>query len=50
VVLGSDFPNIPYPYAEQVRVIAEWAADEPRLGAAFLRSALYTAPARLLGL
>lgn len=50
VVFGSDFPNIPYPYAEQVRAVANWAAAEPRLGAPFLRSVLHTAPARLLGL
>jgi hypothetical protein len=50
VVFGSDFPNIPYPYAEQVRAVAGWAAAEPRLGAPFLRSVLHTAPIRLLGL
>jgi predicted TIM-barrel fold metal-dependent hydrolase len=50
VVFGSDFPNIPYPYAEQVRAVAEWAAAEPRLGSPFLRSVLHTAPSRLLGL
>lgn len=50
VVFGSDFPNIPYPYAEQVRVVAEWAAADPRLGDPFLRSALHTAPSQLLGL
>jgi uncharacterized protein len=50
VVFGSDFPNIPYPYAEQVRAVAEWAAADPRLGAAFLRSALHAAPKRLLAL
>jgi uncharacterized protein len=50
VVFGSDFPNIPYPYAEQVRAVAEWAAADDRLGDAFLRSALHTAPSRLLAL
>ncbi len=50
VVFGSDFPNIPYPYAEQVRAVAEWAAADHRLGPTFLRSALHTAPTRLLGL
>ena len=50
VVFGSDFPNIPYPYAEQVRAVAEWASADPRLGAPFLRSVLHTTPARLLGL
>ena len=32
VVLGTDFPNIPYPYAEQLRAIAGWAAADDRLG------------------
>lgn len=49
IVLGTDFPNIPYAYAEQLAAIADWAAAEPRLGAAFLRSVLYDAPAALLG-
>ncbi len=46
VVFGSDFPNIPYAYAEQVRAVARWAAADGRLGAAFLRSVLHDAPAR----
>ena len=50
VVFGSDFPNIPYPYAEQVRAVTSWAAADDRLGAPFLRSVLHDAPARLLGL
>jgi predicted TIM-barrel fold metal-dependent hydrolase len=50
VVFGSDFPNIPYAYAEQVRAVAGWAAADDRLGAPFLRSVLHDAPARLLGL
>ncbi|MBA8823039.1 hypothetical protein FHX42_000368 [Saccharopolyspora lacisalsi] len=50
VVLGSDFPNIPYPYAEQLAAIAGWAAADDRLGRDFLRSVLHDAPARLLGL
>ena len=37
VVLGTDFPNIPYPYAEQLRAIAGWAAADDRLGVPFLR-------------
>ncbi len=49
VVLGTDFPNIPYAYAEQIRAIAGWAAAEERLGVGFLRSVLHDAPARLLG-
>jgi len=50
VVFGSDFPNIPYAYAEQVRAVASWAAADDRLGAPFLRSVLHDAPARLLAL
>jgi uncharacterized protein len=49
VVFGSDFPNIPYAYYEQVRAVAGWAAADDRLGSAFLRSVLHDAPARLLG-
>lgn len=49
VVFGSDFPNIPYPYAEQLAAVAGWAATEERLGTPFLRAALYDTPARLLG-
>ncbi|GAB3474419.1 amidohydrolase family protein [Amycolatopsis cihanbeyliensis] len=49
VVLGTDFPNIPYPYAGQLRAIAGWAADD-RLGRPFLRAVLHDTPARLLGL
>jgi uncharacterized protein len=50
VVFGSDFPNIPYAYAEQVSAVAGWAATDERLGAPFLRSVLHDGPARLLGL
>ena len=49
VVFGTDFPNIPYPYAEQVAAVAGWAAADDRLGAAFLRAVLHDTPARLLG-
>ncbi|GAA4660215.1 amidohydrolase family protein [Amycolatopsis dongchuanensis] len=49
VVLGTDFPNIPYSYATQLRAIAGWAADD-RLGADFLRAVLHDTPARLLSL
>lgn len=44
VVLGSDFPNIPYPYAHQVAALA--ALD---LGAAWLRAVCWHNPARLIG-
>jgi len=50
VVLGTDFPNIPYPYAEQLRTIHDWASADDRLGLGFLRSVLHDAPAALLGI
>ncbi len=50
VVLGSDFPNIPYDYAEQVAAIESWAAADDRLGEPFLRAVLHDNGARLLGL
>ncbi|HEY4419016.1 MAG TPA: amidohydrolase family protein [Pseudonocardia sp.] len=50
VVFGSDFPNIPYAYAEQVQAVAGWAAADDRLGPAFLRSVLHDTPGRLLAL
>lgn len=50
VVLGSDFPNIPYAYAEQLAAISGWAAADGRLGMEFLRSVLYETPSRLLQL
>ncbi|TNC21455.1 amidohydrolase family protein [Amycolatopsis alkalitolerans] len=49
VVLGTDFPNIPYSYATQLRAIAGWAADD-RLGEPFLRAVLHDTPAKLLNL
>jgi uncharacterized protein len=48
VVLGTDFPNIPYDYATQLRAIAGWAAADDRLGAGFLRAVLHDTPTRLL--
>jgi predicted TIM-barrel fold metal-dependent hydrolase len=49
VVLGTDFPSIPYPYAEQLAAIAGWSAADDRLGEPFLRAVLHDTPARLLG-
>lgn len=45
VVLGSDFPTIPYPYAHQLEALARL-----RLGAEWLRAVLWDNGARLLGL
>ncbi|WP_309116514.1 amidohydrolase family protein [Saccharothrix sp.] len=50
VVLGSDFPNIPYEYGVQLAAIESWAAADDRLGEPFLRAVLHDNPARLLGL
>lgn len=47
IVLGTDFPNIPYPYVTQLQAIAGWAADD-RLGEPFLRAVLHDTPAKLL--
>jgi predicted TIM-barrel fold metal-dependent hydrolase len=49
IVLGSDYPNIPYPYAEQIDAITGWATADDRLGLPFLRAVLHENPARLLG-
>nr|WP_028937506.1 amidohydrolase family protein [Pseudonocardia spinosispora] len=49
IVLGSDYPQLPYQYAEQLRAIHGWAAADDRLGAGFLRRVLHDTPARLLG-
>jgi hypothetical protein len=45
VVLGSDFPNIPYPYAEQLDALARFG-----LGEDWLRAVCWANGARLLGL
>ncbi|HEX2297460.1 MAG TPA: amidohydrolase family protein [Pseudonocardiaceae bacterium] len=50
VVLGTDFPNIPYDYATQLRALAGWAAADDRLGTPFLRAVLHDTPASLLRL
>ncbi|MBK1789256.1 amidohydrolase family protein [Prauserella cavernicola] len=49
IVLGTDFPNIPYDYATQLRAIARWADADERLGEPFLRAVLHDTPAKLLG-
>jgi predicted TIM-barrel fold metal-dependent hydrolase len=45
VVLGSDFPNIPYAYAEQIGALASWD-----LGDDWLRAVCWHNGVRLLGL
>jgi uncharacterized protein len=43
VVLGSDFPNIPYPYADQIAALASW-----ELGDDWLRAVCWHNGARLM--
>lgn len=50
IVLGSDYPQLPYHYVEQLRVIESWARADDRLGPAFLRRVLHDTPSGLLGL
>ena len=45
ILLGSDFPNIPYPYLHQLRALARLG-----LGAPWLRAVCHDNAARLLGL
>jgi hypothetical protein len=45
IVLGSDLPNIPYPYAEQLDALQRWD-----MGDDWLRRVVYENGARLLGL
>ena len=45
IVLGTDFPNIPYPYAEQLAALERFG-----LGEDWLRAVCWTNGARLLGL
>lgn len=45
VLLGSDFPNIPYPYAHQLEALARWD-----LGDEWMRGVLWHNGARLMGL
>jgi len=45
ILLGSDFPNIPYPYVHQLQALARLD-----LGSAWLRGVCHDNAARLLGL
>jgi predicted TIM-barrel fold metal-dependent hydrolase len=45
VVLGSDFPTIPYPYAHQLESLARLNLGDP-----WLRAVCWDNPVRLLGL
>lgn len=43
IVLGSDFPNIPYSYSHQIQALESWG-----LGPAWMRNVLYHTPKMLL--
>ncbi|GAB3519656.1 amidohydrolase family protein [Arthrobacter monumenti] len=49
IVLGSDFPNIPYSYAHQLEALERLREEEPRLDDDWLRSVCWTNGQRLLG-
>lgn len=49
VVLGSDFPNIPYPYAHQLEALERLRDKEPRLDDDWLRSVCWFNGLRLIG-
>lgn len=49
VVLGSDFPNIPYPYAHQLEALGRLREAEPRLDDEWLRQVCWFTGLRLLG-
>jgi len=49
VVLGSDFPNIPYPYAHQLEALGRLREREPRLDDEWLRQVCWFTGLRLLG-
>ncbi len=44
ILLGTDFPNIPYPYLHQLEALAKLD-----FGASWLRSVCWQNPARLFG-
>ena len=49
IVLGSDFPNIPYPYAHQLESLARLRDKEPRLDDEWLRAVCWVNGERLIG-
>ena len=50
IVLGSDFPNIPYPYAHQLQALCRLGDESDGFGDPWLRAALWDNGARLLGI
>jgi predicted TIM-barrel fold metal-dependent hydrolase len=49
VVLGSDFPNIPYPYIRQLEALEHLREREPRLDDDWLRAVCWFNAQRLIG-
>ena len=49
VVLGSDFPNIPYPYIRQLEALEQLRDREPRLDDDWLRGVCWFNGQRLIG-
>jgi hypothetical protein len=49
VVLGSDFPNIPYPYVHQLEALERLSEREPRLDDDWLRAVCWFNGLRLIG-
>jgi predicted TIM-barrel fold metal-dependent hydrolase len=49
IVLGSDFPNIPHPYAHQLEVLARLRDRDARLDDAWLRAVCWDNGLRLIG-
>lgn len=49
IVLGSDFPNIPYPYAHQLEALERLRDKEPRLDDDWLRAVCWFNGERLIG-
>ena len=48
ILLGSDFPNIPYPYAHQLEALERLRDKEPRLDDDWLRAVCWFNGQRLL--
>jgi predicted TIM-barrel fold metal-dependent hydrolase len=49
VLLGSDFPNIPYPYAHQLEALERLRDREPHLDDDWLRAVCWSNAHRLMG-
>lgn len=50
IVLGSDFPNIPYPYSHQLQALCRLGSADEGFGDDWLRAVLWDNGARLMGI